>query len=55
LIYVGWLLALSVALVNTGSGLMALYILLACVGSAFLTDVIGIQDIFGKLRPIYAL
>jgi hypothetical protein len=30
---VGWvLLALSVALVNAGSGLMALYILLICVG-----------------------
>jgi len=30
---VGWiLLALSVALVNAGSGLTALYILLACVG-----------------------
>lgn len=30
---VGWtLLALSVALVNAGSGLTALYILMACVG-----------------------
>jgi len=30
---VGWtLLALSIALVNAGSGLMALYVLLTCVG-----------------------
>jgi Kef-type K+ transport system membrane component KefB len=35
ILQVGWtLLALSVALVNAGSGLTALYILLTCVGFA---------------------
>jgi Kef-type K+ transport system membrane component KefB len=54
---VGWiLLALCVALVNAGTGLAALWVLLTCtialtliiaLGSAFFTGIIGVHPIFG--------